>query len=48
LLAPYLGSRRALATAAVAGAITLVLLPLTPPGTPIVAASLAALIGLRR
>ena len=48
LLAPYLRTRRALATALVAGAITLVLLPLTPAGTPIVAASLAALIGLRR
>jgi 4-azaleucine resistance transporter AzlC len=48
LLAPYLRSRRALATAVVAGAITLVLLPLTPPGIPIVAASLAALIGLKR
>jgi 4-azaleucine resistance transporter AzlC len=48
LLAPYLRSRRALLTALAAAAITLVLLPLTPPGTPIVAASLAALIGLRR
>lgn len=48
LLAPYLRARRALVTAVVAAAITLVLLPLTPPGTPIVAASLAALIGLRR
>jgi 4-azaleucine resistance transporter AzlC len=48
LLAPYLRSRRALATALVAGAITLVLLPFTPPGVPIVAASLACLIGLRR
>ena len=48
LLAPYLRTRRALLTAVVAAAITLVLLPLTPPGTPIVAASLAALIGLRR
>ena len=48
LLAPYLRSRRALATALVAGAITLVLLPFTPPGVPIVAASLACLIGLRK
>ena len=48
LLAPYLHSRRSLATALVAGAITLVLLPLAPAGVPIVAASLAALIGLRR
>jgi 4-azaleucine resistance transporter AzlC len=48
LLAPYLRNRRALATALVAGAITLVLLPFAPPGVPIVAASLACLIGLRR
>ena len=48
LLAPYLRTRRALATALVAGTITLVLLPFAPPGVPIVAASLAALIGLRR
>ena len=48
LLAPYLGSRRALATALVAGAITLALLSFTPPGVPIVAASLACLIGLRQ
>ena len=48
LLAPYLRSRRALLTALAAGAITLVLLPVAAPGVPIVAASLAALIGLRR
>ncbi|MDX6399201.1 MAG: hypothetical protein QOJ43_2609 [Gaiellaceae bacterium] len=48
LLAPYARSRRALATALVAGAITLALLPVAPPGVPIVAASLACLIGLRR
>jgi predicted branched-subunit amino acid permease len=48
LLAPYLRTRRAQLTAVVAAAITLVLLPLTPPGTPIVAAAFAALIGLRR
>jgi len=48
LLAPYLRSRRALVTALVAGAITLALLPFAPPGVPIVAASLACLIGLRR
>ena len=35
-------------TAVTAGLITLVLLPVAPPGVPIVAASLAALIGLRR
>jgi 4-azaleucine resistance transporter AzlC len=48
LLAPYLRSRRALATALVAGGITFALQPFTPPGVPIVAASLACLIGLRR
>jgi branched chain amino acid efflux pump len=48
LLAPYLTTRRALATAVLAGAITIALLPLAAPGVPIVAASLAALIGLRR
>ena len=48
LLAPYLRSRRAVLTAVAAAVITLVLLPVAPPGVPIVAASLAALIGLRR
>jgi 4-azaleucine resistance transporter AzlC len=48
LLAPYLRSRRALATALVAAVITLALLPVAPPGVPIVAAALACLIGLRR
>ena len=48
LLAPYLRRRRALIVALVAAAITLVLLPVAPPGVPIVAASLACLIGLRR
>jgi 4-azaleucine resistance transporter AzlC len=48
LLSPYLRSRRALATALLAGAITLALLPVSPAGLPIVAASIACLIGLRR
>ena len=48
LLAPYLRERRALITAVAAAVITLILLPVAPPGVPIVAASLAALIGLRR
>jgi 4-azaleucine resistance transporter AzlC len=48
LLAPYLRSRRALLTAVTAAVITLALLPVAPAGVPIVAASLAALIGLRR
>jgi 4-azaleucine resistance transporter AzlC len=48
LLVPYLRNRRAIVVAAVAAAITLVLLPVAPAGVPIVAASLAALLGLRR
>lgn len=48
LLVPHLRSRKAVATALVAAAITLVLLPFAPPGVPIVAASLACLLGLRR
>ena len=48
LLVPYLRSRRALATALVAAAITLALLPVSPPGVPIVAAGLACLLGLQR
>jgi 4-azaleucine resistance transporter AzlC len=48
LLAPYLRARRALAAAVVAGAIAFALLPVAPPGVPIVAASVAALLGLRR
>jgi 4-azaleucine resistance transporter AzlC len=47
LLAPYLRRRRALA-AALAAVITFALLPLAPAGVPIVAASAACLIGLRR
>jgi 4-azaleucine resistance transporter AzlC len=48
LLAPYLRSQRALAAAASAALITFVLIPFTPPGVPIVAASAACLLGLRR
>jgi 4-azaleucine resistance transporter AzlC len=48
LLVPQLRGPRA-ATAALLGAgIALVLIPVTPPGTPIVAASAACLLGLRR
>lgn len=47
LAAPYLRSRRALQAAALAGAITLVLLPIAPAGIPLVAAAAACLIGLR-
>jgi 4-azaleucine resistance transporter AzlC len=45
---PYLRSRRVLQAAALAAAITLVLTPVSPAGVPIVAASLACLLGLRR
>ena len=48
LAIPYLRSRRALQAAALAGAITLALLPIAPAGVPIVAASAACLLGLRR
>ena len=48
LLVPQLRAPRAVLAALVGGAISLVLIPFTPPGTPIVAASLACLLGLRR
>jgi predicted branched-subunit amino acid permease len=48
LAAPYLRSRRALQAAGLAAAITLTLLPVAPAGVPIVAASAACLLGLRR
>ncbi len=48
LLVPQLRSPRARAAAILGGAIALVLIPVTPPGTPIVAASAACLLGLRR
>jgi predicted branched-subunit amino acid permease len=48
LLVPYLRTRRAVAAAATAAAITFVLIPVAPAGVPIVAASLACLWGLRR
>jgi 4-azaleucine resistance transporter AzlC len=47
LAAPYLRNRRALQAAALAAAITLVLLPIAPVGVPIVAAAGACLLGLR-
>jgi 4-azaleucine resistance transporter AzlC len=46
--APYLRDARARQAAALAAAITLVLLPVAPAGVPIVAASVACLLGLRR
>jgi len=45
---PYLRERRALQAAALAAAITLVLTPVSPAGVPIVAASTACLLGLKR
>lgn len=48
LLVPQLRAPRAALAAVVGGAIALVLIPVTPPGTPIVAASAACLLGLRR
>jgi predicted branched-subunit amino acid permease len=40
-------SSRAVAAALLGAAITLALMPIAPPGVPVIAASLAALIGLR-
>jgi predicted branched-subunit amino acid permease len=49
LLADELRARRgAVAAALIGGGIALVLVPLAPPGVPVLTASLAALIGLRR
>lgn len=48
LLVPYVRSRTAVEAAALAGVVTLVLTPFTPAGVPIVAASTACLLGLRR
>lgn len=48
LARPYLHGRRALTAAALAAVITLVLLPLTPPGVPLVAAAFACLLGLKK
>jgi predicted branched-subunit amino acid permease len=48
LLVEEVRDRRALTAALAGAAITLVLLPIAPPGLPVVAASLAALLGLRK
>ena len=48
LAVPYLRERRSREAAAVAAVITLVLLPFAPAGVPIIAASAACLLGLRR
>jgi 4-azaleucine resistance transporter AzlC len=47
LLAEEVSDRSMLASALLGGAIALVLIPFTPPGIPVVAASLAALLGVR-
>ena len=48
LLAAQLRDRRRIAAAAIGAAIAAVLIPLTPPGIPIVAATAAVLVGWRR
>jgi 4-azaleucine resistance transporter AzlC len=48
LAVPYLRTARGRQAAALAAAITLVLMPVAPLGVPIVAASVACLLGLRR
>jgi 4-azaleucine resistance transporter AzlC len=48
LLAPQVRARRPLLAACLGGAIALALVPLTPPGVPIVVASLACLVGWTR
>ncbi len=48
LLVPQLTSRRSKQTALLGAAIALALTPVTPPGVPIIAASVACLLGLRR
>jgi 4-azaleucine resistance transporter AzlC len=48
LLAPQLRAPRAAMAAAVGAVIALALIPVTPAGTPIIAASVACLLGLRR
>ena len=47
LLVPQLRAPQAALAAVLGGTIALVLIPVTPPGTPIVAASAACLLGLR-
>ena len=42
------GGRSAVAVALIAGALALLLVPFVPPGVPVIAACVAALLGLRR
>jgi predicted branched-subunit amino acid permease len=48
LTLPYLREHRAIEAAALAAVITVALIPIAPVGVPIVAASSACLLGLRR
>ena len=48
LLVPELRDRTAVAVAVTGAVVALVLLPVAPPGVPVLAATLAALAGLRR
>lgn len=48
LLVGEVGDRRTLLAAGLGALITLALMPFAPPGVPVVAAALAALLGLRR
>ena len=48
LLAPQVRSRRAVVVALLGAAVALVLVPLAPPGVPIIAAAAACLVGWRR
>lgn len=48
LLLPQLSTRRTVLAAVLGGAIALVLIPLTPPGIPIIAGGAACLLGVRR
>jgi predicted branched-subunit amino acid permease len=47
LLVEETGSRRELAVVLAAGALALALMTVAPPGVPVIAASAAALLGLR-
>jgi len=48
LMVAQLRSRKAMAAAAAGAAVALSLIPFTPAGIPVLAASAACLIGLRR
>jgi 4-azaleucine resistance transporter AzlC len=48
LALPYVRGRKAIQASILAAIVTLVLLPVAPAGVPIVAASIACLVGLRR